>query len=37
MSTVSFTDRVVIVTSGGRGLGVAYSREVARRGRSRSG
>jgi NAD(P)-dependent dehydrogenase (short-subunit alcohol dehydrogenase family) len=32
MSTVSFEDRVVIVTGGGRGLGAAYSREVARRG-----
>jgi NAD(P)-dependent dehydrogenase (short-subunit alcohol dehydrogenase family) len=32
MSTVSFKDRVVLVTGGGRGLGAAYSREVARRG-----
>jgi len=32
MSTVTFKDRVVIVTGGGRGLGAAYSREVARRG-----
>ncbi|MDX1886621.1 SDR family NAD(P)-dependent oxidoreductase [Mycolicibacterium sp. 120270] len=32
MSIVSFTDRVVLVTGGGRGLGAAYSLEVARRG-----
>jgi NAD(P)-dependent dehydrogenase (short-subunit alcohol dehydrogenase family) len=32
MSTVTFEGRVVIVTGGGRGLGAAYSREVARRG-----
>jgi len=34
MTMVSFTDRVVLVTGGGRGLGAAYSREVARRGAS---
>lgn len=34
MSSVSFQDRVVLVTGGGRGLGAAYSREVARRGAS---
>ncbi|WP_158019748.1 MULTISPECIES: SDR family NAD(P)-dependent oxidoreductase [Mycolicibacterium] len=32
MTTVSFADRVVLVTGGGRGLGAAYCREVARRG-----
>jgi len=34
MTTVSFTDRVVLVTGGGRGLGAAYSHEVAGRGAS---
>lgn len=34
MTTISFEDRVVLVTGGGRGLGAAYSREVARRGAS---
>ncbi len=32
MNTVSFEGRVVLVTGGGRGLGAAYSHEVARRG-----
>ncbi|CAM2843126.1 hypothetical protein BST27_06165 [Mycobacterium intermedium] len=32
MTTISFNDRVVLVTGGGRGLGEAYCHEFARRG-----